>query len=824
MLRYTLLLWALLSSICTLQAQTVSATGTGRLTGTVLNATTKQPVEFATVALLSLASSTPITGATCDDKGAFVLDKLAAGEYKVTVSFVGFATKTVEKVTVGATTVSLGQLLLAPSAQQLGEVQVVGQKELVETRADRIVYNAEKDISNAGATAAEMLRKVPLLTVDADGNVELRGSTSVRVLINGKPSSILASSVADALRRLPADKVKSVEVITSPSAKYDAEGTGGVINIILKKNDLAGVTGSVNMSAGTRNSNFNSSLSIRQGKLGISPELGSYAHYNPNRGSVDRTDFLGEGQTARLLQQREGRNSGGGIYGRLGFDYDLTEKDALNVGIYTDLYHSTGTQTIRSSYVAPQTIDQFTRDIRRPWGPNWWPELNLNGGYTHTFKPKQELSLLALQSRSANTSAYNLEQTRPETGLDYLETSRNKRRSRETTLQLDYTQPIDSTNLLELGAKTILRNEQSGYRIEADSLNGRGLVFVPARSNEFRYDQNVFAAYGTYGFSLPQNYSIKAGARVEHTRVNGDFLSSSTTVRQRYTNIIPTLTISRDFGKEKEQKLKLSYARRLQRPSIYMLNPYLDVSNRRVASSGNPNLTAELTDAYELGYSTTIKKTTLNISGYWRQTNNAFQPFASNVPASQLIPGDTSNATIFFTRPQNVARRATYGLNLYGSTKLTDKWTLNGSVNGYYLSVKSAALGIGNEGWIYNGNLTSAWTFEHGLSAQAAVYVNSPRVFLQGRTNGNVWHTLSVKKELFDKKGSLSLAVENPFARTIRYAATLEQEGVFVSQDVNYGYNRAVRLSFNWQFGKMDSAPAKNRKTIQNDDRQGGKG
>ena len=821
MLKYIALIWVLLGVVCPVVAQTSS---TGRVAGTVLHATTKQPVEFATVALLSKATGKPVEGAACDAKGAFAFDKVTPGEYNVSISFVGFETKVLEHVQVGSTTVSLGQVLLTATTQQLGEVQVVGQKELVETHADRIVYNAEKDISNAGATAAEMLRKVPLLTVDNDGNVELRGSTSVRVLINGKPSSILASSVADALRRLPADKVKSVEVITSPGAKYDAEGSGGVINIILKKNDLLGMTGSVDATAGTRYSNFNTSLSIRRGKLGMPPEVGSYAHYNRSRGSLNRTDFLGDNQTAQLSQQTSRRNGGGGIYGRLGFDYDLTEKDAVTVGAYTDLYRSASTQHLASTYVAPLSFDQFARDIRRPWSANWWPEFSLNGSYTHTFKPKHELSVLALHNYVSNTTADRLDQTRPEQGLDYRETGNNRSRSRETTLQLDYTQPIDSTNLLELGAKAILRNEQSNYRIQADSLSGEGFVLVPSRSNEFSYQQNVLAGYASYGFQLAKKYNVKTGARVEHTRVDGDFLTSSTSVRQRYTNFIPTLNIAREFGKEKEHRLNLGYSRRLQRPSIYLLNPYIDVSNRRVVSTGNPNLTAELTDAYELGYSTTIKKTTLNLSAYVRNANNAFQPFARTVPTSQVFPTDTSNTTVFFTSPENVGKRTTYGVNLYGSKKLTEQWTLNGSINAYHVSVKSGALGISNQGWVYNGNLTSSWTFAHALSAQAAVYINSPRVFLQGRTNGNVWHTLSVKKELFDKKGSLTLGLDNPFARIIRYRTTITQADLFTSQEITDGYNRAVRLNFSWKFGKMDDAPKKTRKTISNDDRQGGKG
>jgi len=202
--------------------------GTGRLTGTVLDAATKKPVQFATVALLPAASDTPIDGTACDERGKFVLKGLAAGSYRVQISFLGYGTRT-ETVTIADGTTDLDNVTLASTAQKLNEVTVTGERDVIETKPDRIVYNADRDITNSGGTAADVLRKVPLVNVDPDGNVELRGTSNVRVLINNKPSGIVASSVADAMKQIPADQIKSVEVITTPSAKYDAEGTGGKV-------------------------------------------------------------------------------------------------------------------------------------------------------------------------------------------------------------------------------------------------------------------------------------------------------------------------------------------------------------------------------------------------------------------------------------------------------------------------------------------------------------------------------------------------------------------------------------------------------------------
>ena len=261
--------------------------GTGRLEGVVLDATTKKPVEFATVALLPLSGTTPLDGTVCDEKGRYDLKGLAAGQYRLQVSFLGYTAQMVP-VTVTDGLTNVPAVRLAATTQNLGEVTVTGERAVIETKPDRIVYNADKDITNSGGTAADVLRKVPLLSVDPDGGVQLRGSSNIRVLIDNKPSAIVASSVADALKQIPADQIKSVEVITTPSAKYDAEGTGGIINIILKKNNLQGLNGSVGLAAGTRSSNGNASLNYRKGKIGLTSSLSGFAFYSPNRNDLTR--------------------------------------------------------------------------------------------------------------------------------------------------------------------------------------------------------------------------------------------------------------------------------------------------------------------------------------------------------------------------------------------------------------------------------------------------------------------------------------------------------------------------------------------------------
>lgn len=810
-----------------LLAQTTPATGTtaakptGRLTGAVQDAATKKPVEFATVALLAAGADKATLAGTCDEKGEFVLAGVPAGEYTLAVSFVGYQAQRVTVRVAEGQAQQLPPVLLTGAVQQLGEVKVTGERALVESKVDRLVYNADKDLTNSGGTAADVLQKAPLLTVDLDGNLQLRGSSNLRVLVNGKPSTLLATNLAEALKQIPADQIKAVEVITAPSAKYDAEGTAGVVNIILKKNNLEGKNGNIGAGVSNRNAFVNTNYNQRRGKLGLNSGLGTNPFLNLARSVARRTDYLGEGSQSQLLQTGRFRNSGWGMWGNLGLDYDLTPKDVLSLGVQVNYrgYLNERQQYTDYRLFRPGKdafIDAYNRDIDTRDGNG---NVDLNLGYTKQFaKPRQELSVLGLYSVNQGLTRYQLDQQRGER-TDYLEKSRNDSRNREITLQADYVQPIDSTQTLETGLKTILRRVGSDYRIDADSLDGRGYRPVPLRSNEFSYDQDVYAGYASYGFGVGKKWTFKAGTRLEHTRIDGRFMSSGTALRTQYTNMAPNLMAA--WTITPDHTLKLSYSRRIQRPGIWFLNPYVNTADRRNVSSGNPNLNAELTDAYELSYTTFIKKSSVTFSGYWRQTNNAIESVARLVPGNTLLAtADTTR--ILYTTYRNLARNSNYGLSAFGSTKLTEKWNISGNVNVYWRQVNSPALGISNGGAMFNLNINSGWQFNKGWSAQFFAYANSRQVTLQGRNSGYRMYSLGAKKEFWDKKANVVVAVINPFNARLAFRNDLVSP-TFDYENNSYFYNRQIRVSFFYRFGKMDNQ-SRPKKSIQNDDQKQGGG
>ena len=510
--------------------------GTGRITGTILDEATRQPVPYATVVLLSPATGKPVDGTSADDNGKFTIPRVAAGTYTVQVSFIGY--KNVDRpgivITDDGNTVNLGAISVASTAQALKEVRVEGQRALVEEKVDRTVYNAEKDETTRGGDATDVLRRVPMLSVDLDGNVSLRGSSNIRVLINNRPSTISANSIADALKQIPADQIKSVEVITSPSAKYDAEGSGGIINIVTKQNNLRGFTLDTRASGGLRSANLGLTAAYRTGKMGFSLSGGGRALYN-TLGSfrndqvsyrlLSTTDPTLREVQSRSVQQADTRQNN--VFGRysLGWDYDINKYNFLSASVQLGLRNGTNYQDdLRSitTFFRPQgdTVVSSRRDVKVLDNST---TVDATLTYIRTFeKPRQELSVLGQYSRNVRTNNFTNAIREGREAGDLLRNI-NDSYNEEITLQTDYVTPIKENQLLELGIKDIVRRVNSDYTTlrNGQPQQGQGL------SNVFTYNQNVAATYAAYTVTLLKNYTFKPGVRYEYTTINADFQKES---------------------------------------------------------------------------------------------------------------------------------------------------------------------------------------------------------------------------------------------------------------------------------------------------------
>ncbi|WP_420146885.1 TonB-dependent receptor domain-containing protein [Spirosoma sp.] len=794
--------------------------GNGKITGLLIDSLSGKPVEFATIALINTATNKPIDGTTSDAKGNFTLSKLAPGDYRLQYSFIGYKNQDSKPFTIAkGTTLNMGSIKFSPDIRTLGEVVVTGQAAVIEEKVDRLVFNADKDMTAKGGDASDVLKRVPMLSVDLDGNVSLRGSQNIRVLINNKPSTIVAASVADALKQLPADMIKSVEVITSPSAKYDAEGAAGIINIITKKNTLHGLTLNVDAGVGLRASNLGLNGSFRQGKLGIT--LGGFgrAMYNRASSTLDQTTLVGS-QERRTSQQ--GTAFDKPVFGQytLGFDYDLAKDQSLSANVRFGTRNFIQQQTqLTNSFIGDSLLSLTNRDVNRKDLSN---SVDMNLDYVSTFKPQQEWSISTQYSRTGLTNNFFADILNQSDILTARQQNINNNTNQEFTIQTDYQTPIKKNQLLEFGGKAIMRKVDSRYQYLVGGSTG-DLNFDPTNpSGTLAYDQNIGAGYISYTYITPSKYTFKVGTRYEYTDISARQSTESRPNMElnipNYSNLVPSINVSKSL--KAGTTLKAAYNRRIQRPGLQQLNPNPNAANPQMIMVGNPTLRPELTDNFEVSLSSTIKKTYLNTALFARLTDNAITQI--RIPSDTLVGG-------IITTFQNIGIQRTYGANVFFNTNLTPKWSINGGLDGYYQymqgltpNAEGQSITIERTGFSLGGRLMSQLQLDKGWSAQVFSFFRGPTPQLQGTMGSFYMYSLGVRKDLASKRGSIGLAAENFVTNGVTMRTTLNSP--LLSQvSVTNLYNANVKLTFTYRIGKMTFEENRRKsRSVNNDDVKSG--
>jgi len=818
---------ALVFLFIALMAYGQSPEGKGRISGVIIDATSGVPVEFATVALTSPDSNKPINGAVADEKGKFVINRIPNGNYKLIVSFIGYKDLTVANISITdrKSNVEAGAIKLTVDNKELEAVTVEGQRALVEEKVDRTIYNAENDATAKGGDATDVLKRVPLLSVDMDGNVSLRGNSNIRVLINNKPSTITANSVADALKQIPADQIKTVEVITSPSAKYDAEGSAGIINIITKKNTLQGLTLNIDGSTGYRGSNLGLNGNYRVKKMGFS--LGGFGRYGYNVQGRFVNDQLTRDTTltteSRTIQQADTRRSD--LFGNLhfGWDWDI---DANNSVAASVRYGSQNSLSYQDNLISQSFLNNnwVSTSLRQVEVDNKGGNIDASLTYTHLFKkPQREFSVLGQYSKNnRNNNFYNFIQD--ETGFFIDQRLRNDNLSynQEITIQADYQTPISDNQLLEFGGKAILRKVSSDYTSYV--ANGATDPFAPSAnsnlSNIFTYNQDIAATYLSYTYTSKSGYSFKAGTRYEYTAINANFANEKGPVAiPSYNVVVPSANLSKRL---KNGTLKVAYNRRIQRPSIQFLNPNIQFSNPYNITTGNPNLEPEYTNNYELSYSTSIKSVNLNFSSFVRNTNNAIQSIRG------VINNEPSNPDTLTTTYRNIGREDAYGGSVFGNVNISSKLMLNLGTDFYYAVLNNNDpnpwYNASNSGWVANFRFFGNYTIKDGWGFQFFGFLRSPQVLLQGKQGNFYFYSLALRKEFTNKKGSIGFGAEQFLTSSMRIENTTKSP-LIDQKSVSELYNLNFKITFSYRIGKMSfDGGRRRRRSINNDDLKEGDG
>lgn len=790
------------------------AQGNGKISGTVTDESNDSPVEFATVAVNDPSTGKPIDGTVCDDKGKFSINKIPNGAYNVVISFIGFETQTIP-VTLGDKddNIDMGTIKISPKTEVLKEVTVEGQKSLIEEKVDRTIYNAENDQTTRGGDATDVLRRVPMVSVDLDGNLSMRGNSNVRVLINNRPSTITAGSIADALKMIPAEDIKSVEVITSPSAKYDAEGSAGIINIITKKNVLQGATLGINSSVGLRGSNLGLNGALRKGKLGLS--LGGWGRGGYNTfGSFENVQV-----TNGITNTQNADTHDNGLFGHytFGLDYDFDKNNFINSSVRYGVRDRHGYQDnlLTQTYIGG-ALDSTSLRNSNSVGSSLG--LDVNVGYTHLYpRETKELSTSLLYSRDDDKDNFinsNFDPT--ETFISTRLKNLNKSANEEMAFQVDYQTPITDDELIETGLKGIRRNVASNYQYYFDDGSG---TFVESSnadlSNTFNYQQNISAGYLSFTQNFLKTYTIKAGARYEYTTIDAHFQDQEPVTIPSYGVLVPSVNFSKKLSQG--NIIKAAYNRRIQRPSIRYLNPNLQASNPLNTSIGNPNLGPEYTNNWELDYSYYIKNTAINLSTFYRNTNNSIQQLRD-------VSGDTIRTTY-----QNIGHEDAYGLSLFVNVNVGSKLSLNGGTDIYYsvLDNKNTnpLYAASNEGWVAGYRMFGSYNIGHDWGFQFFGFYHGRDIQLQGYHTGFGIYSLSLNKNFMNKKASIGFGAENFLTNGFKFKNVLnteqiQQTSTNVMHNMNFKINFSLRLG---QLGKDVNASRRHTSSITNDDlKQGG--
>jgi outer membrane receptor protein involved in Fe transport len=783
------------------------------ITGTVMDSLSGKPVDYATVSVLDQASGKVVSGSLVDATGKFKVDKLAAGTYVLKVGFIGYVTKVISslKLEDGAE-LKVGRVLLSPDSKTLNEVKVIGRKALIEEKIDRTVYNAENDQTARGGDATDVMKRVPMVSVDLDGNVSVRGSQNIKVLINGRPSAMMSASISDALKQIPSDLIKTVEVITSPSAKYDAEGSGGIINIVLKQNTLEGLSLNVNSAAGTRGSDLSLNGGYKVGKFSFS--LGGFGRTRYNTPgeftNVQTISRLTSSDISLINQSATTKTTS--LMGRynIGADYDISKRSSLSLGV---VIGANNRPTKQDNFLTETYLNNVLTGsmLQRSDITNSSNQLDATLIYTLMGKqPEREFSLMTGYSQNNRDNSFeNIFLDQSNGGILNGQQNINNSQNRELTFEVDYQTPTFKNTLLEFGAKDIMRTVNSDYAYYAAA--DASLNYLPivsgSLSNTFNYKQNVAAGYLSYTVSLPKNYTIKAGARYEYTSITADFQTGSSVNIPDYGVFVPSLNVAKKF--DNGNMVKLGYNRRIQRPSLEFLNPNIQASNALNITVGNPNLQPEFSNNFELAYSTHIKNNNLNLSAFMRNTNDAIQTIRSS-------SGDTVRTTF-----QNLGKQNAYGMSASVNLPLTRKLNINGGFDYYYLSLNNMdpdpIYHASNSGWVANYRLFGSYDLSELYSIQAFAFHRSKQIQLQGYQGGFGIYSLSFNRYFDKKKGTIGIGADNFLTNGYRIP-TVVNSGNIAQNAVNVSYIRSFELNFSYKFGGLNNKPKKPKKAITNDD------
>lgn len=778
-----------------------------KITGKVVEKSTNQPLEYASISAQSVQNPSINDGIITNEKGEFTLS-VFPGNYNIKIEFLGFNPTNLSNRAV-VKDLNIGTIYVTEDNQLLDEVVVTVEKPLVEIKLDKKVYNVADDVTVKGGTASEVLDNVPSLSVDQDGNVSLRGNENVKILIDGRPSG-MTGNVADVLRTLPADAISKVEVITNPSARYEAEGGAGIVNIVLKKGKGQGVNGSASITGGTpENTRVNGNINVKGEKYNFFANVGYNKNNSPGNSKTNAAYLNSNGDVTYFMdEKRKNKRANEGNNVNFGIDLFLTENITWTNSVL--FRNQNGNSKVNVDYNNYDTNDAInylrnrdSKDQNKRKGVEYNTRLE-----TKFAKDGHKLIIDGTASSNFNNENSTILDVTNGATLNKLlnERTLNDEKQRQMVGTVDYVLPIGEKSQFEAGYRGSFNDQVTAF--EVDSLNGSIWVPNSIYTNTFQYMEKVNALYSQFGSKISK-FSYLLGLRWEDSKINvNEFISQSYNTK-RYNDFFPSAFLAYEVNDN--SNVTLSYSRRINRPRGRMLNPFSNYSSNINLFQGNPDLDPSKTNAFDLGYMTKFgKKVTFNTSVYLNHTQDAYQ-FVSR-ESGAFVDG----VPVILSSPINLATEYRYGAEFNVMYNPFKWWRLNANVNVFrseskgdysYVNFQNQTItqNFDNETFAANARLTSKVTLPWKIDWQTNISYRAPETRAQGKIKSETGVNLGFSKDVLKDKATIALNVQDLFNSRIRRMDT-NLTSVISSTEMQWR-ERQINLTFTYRFNR-----AKNEK------------
>lgn len=806
-----------------------------QIKGVLLDSLTQEGEPYATIKIVKKeAPAKALKMLVTDMKGKFQEKVPGTGNFVMTISSIGRNTIVKDfTVKAGEKLVDFGTLYITDASNELGQVEVVAQKPLVKADIDKIEYNVQDDPDSKSNSVLEMLRKVPLVTVDGEDNIKVNGSSSFKVYVNGKPNNMMSNNPTEVLKSMPANSIKHIEVITNPGPKYDAEGVGGILNIVTVGSGLEGYTATFSGNVSNMGAGGGLFGTVKSGKLTVS------ARYNYNYNDRPRSYSGGNRRTVGDITEGssdldyDGSSKGHGNFQsgsmEASYEIDTLRLVSMSFGLWGGGNNSTSINNTLAT--APGTSNELYRYVSDGRSKSSWYSIDGGVDYQRMFHVKDRMFTLSYKintspQTSDSYSTYN-DMHAATDWEDFLKrlydlNNDGSQNTTEHTFQADYTTPIGKIHTLEAGAKYILRdNSSEDDRYERQIGTTGDYVLDEEHSSHYKHQNDILAAYMGYGLRV-KKISGRLGVRYEHTKQEVKYLlGRGDDFNKNFDDVVPSASIG--YKLTDMSNLRFGYNMRIYRPGIWYLNPYLNDSNPTNISQGNSHLDSEKSHSFNLSYSNFTQKFNINLSARYSFTNNSIEQVTEQVKDTEIegLQNPTGKEVLYSTY-QNIGKSRNASLSGYVNWNATSNTRIYANLYGNYTYMEGAN-GLKNDGWNLFAYGGAQQSLPHDWRISLNIYGQTPWIMLQGKGSSFFDYGLSVNKSFLNKRLTLSAFASNFFKKYTSPTSSIE--GVGFTQD---SWNRYTRqrfgVSVSYRIGELKASVKKAARTISNDDVKSGGG